>query len=166
MSEFYNTNANGETISFYIPRISKQYSAEVIGNIFAINLVGSISRVDFAPITPVAQGKRETAESAACNFQKAFIHMNCVFATEIGNNIYNTVVMNDNSFRFFPTAEPEYWIILNNKMAVPFTNLNIHQLAENHRILEETVVTQAEQLEVQRKQIEQLQAAVAKLLGM
>ena len=166
MSEFYNTNANGETISFYIPRISKQYSAEDIGNIFALNLVGSISRIDFAPITPIPQGKRESAESVANNFQKAFIHMNCLFVTETGTSIYNTVVMNDNSFRFFPTTAPEYWIILNNNMAVPFTNLNIHQIAENHRILEETAVTQAEQLEVQRNQIEQLQAAVAKLLGM
>jgi hypothetical protein len=165
MSEFYN--ANGESISFYIPRISKQYSAEDIRNIFSLNLVGSISRIDFAPITPVAQGKRESAESAANNFQKAFIHMNCLFGTENGTSIYNTVVMNDNSFRFFPTTTPpEYWIILNNKMAVPFTNLNIHQIAENHRILEETVMNQAEQLEVQRKQIEQLQEAVAKLLGM
>jgi hypothetical protein len=166
MSEFYSTNTNGETISFYIPRISKMYTAEDIGNIFAINLVGSVSRVDFAPITPVAQGKRESAESVACNFQKAFVHMNCVFATENGNNIYNTVVINDSSFRFFPTADSEYWIILNNKMAVPFTNLNIHQIAENHRILEETVATQAEQLEVQRKQIEQLKAAVLKIMRM
>jgi hypothetical protein len=51
-------------------------------------------------------------------------------------------------------------------MAVPFTNLNIHQIAENHRILEETVATQAEQLEVQRKQIEQLKAAVLKIMRM
>ena len=166
MTEFYNTNTNGETISFYIPRISKQYNAVDIGDILGINLVGSISRVDFAPITPLSQGKRESSESVACNFQKAFVHMNCLYATELGSSIYNTVVVNDTSFRFFPKADPEYWIILNNKMAVPFTNLNIHQIAENHRILEETVMNQAEQLEVQRKQIEQLQAVVLKIMRM
>jgi hypothetical protein len=35
---------------------------------------------------------------------------------------------------------------MNNKMAVPATNLNVHQIVENHRILEQTVMAQAKQI--------------------
>jgi hypothetical protein len=36
---------------------------------------------------------------------------------------------------------------MNNKMAVPATNLNVHQIAENHRFLENTVMAQSVQIE-------------------
>ena len=132
-------------ISFYVPRIAKDYSEEDVIAAFDNIGIGLATRVDFAPLAPVAPGQRESAESLRCPFQKAFVHLEYLYDTDIGHTINDTVVCADNSCRVYP-SDNEYWILMNNKMAVPATKLNVHQIVENHRILEQTVMAQAKQI--------------------
>lgn len=142
----YKTLSGPSPVSLYIPRISKRYEEQDVIDAFNDIDIGVVTRVDFAPLVPVAPGQRESAESLRCPYQKAFVHMECLHDTDIGWTINDTVVGADNSCRVYPNAK-EYWILMNNKMAVPATNLNVHQIAENHRFLENTVMAQAVQIE-------------------
>jgi len=142
-------------LSFYIPRISKQYSEEDIVNAFANIGIGLVSRVDFAPTNPIPPGQRETIKSINTTFHKAFVHLEYLYDTEIGWTVHSNVVVDDKSYCVYTSAK-EYWILMNNKVAVPATNLNIHQIAENHRILEETVMEQAQQIEQLKAMVEML----------
>ena len=122
-------------ISLYVPRVSKDYNEQDVIDAFHRLGVGQVTRVDFAPLAPIAPGQRESAESLRCPFQKAFVHLEYLYDTDIGWTINDTVVSADNSCRVYP-SDNEYWILMNNKMAVPATKLNVHQIVENHRILE------------------------------
>jgi hypothetical protein len=144
--------------SFYIPRITKNYSEDDIVRAFHGLSIGKVMRVDFAPLIPVAPGVRESMESLCNHYQKAFVHLEWLYDTDIAKTIGSTVLDADNSYRIYPwlTNNHEYWILLNNKTAIPATRLNIHQMAENHRILEQTVMDQAKQIAEQAKQIAEL----------
>ncbi len=148
--EIFRTIAtSGEPlISFYIPRIDKDYDEQDVINTFNALDIGQVMRVDFAPLVPIAPGQRESDESIRNPYQKAFVHMAWLYKSETSRRIYDIVVDADNSFRVYPCLKNnhEYWILLNNKMAVPATRLNVHQIAENHRILEQTVMAQAKQI--------------------
>lgn len=132
-------------ISFYVPRVSKDYGELDVIDAFDNMGIGLVTRVDFAPLVPIAPGQRESAESIRNPFQKAFVHVDYLYDTDIGYTINDAVVCADNSCRVYP-SDKEYWILMNNKMAVPATNLNVHQIVENHRILEQTVMAQAKQI--------------------
>ena len=139
-----------DNISFYIPRIHKNFDESQVRLIFENRKVGKVRRIDFVPLTPVAPGQRESEYSVACCYQKAFVHFDHLFDSEHAHDIFRTVVRDDESYRIFASTaadEYEYWILLNNKMAVPDTTLNDHQIAENHRILAQTVMEQAVQIE-------------------
>jgi hypothetical protein len=156
---FRNITARGEpTISFYIPRIDKGYDEQDVINTFNALDIGQVMRVDFAPLAPIPPGVRESAESIRNPFQKAFVHMAWLYKSETAKTITSEVLDADNSFRVYPWVKNnhEYWILLNNKMAVPATKLNVHQMAENHRILEQTVMTQAKQIAELKAMVEQL----------
>ena len=143
MDDFKITSTS--PISFYVPRVSKDYEEQDVIAAFDNIGIGLATRVDFAPLAPVAPGQRESAESLRCPFQKAFVHLEYLYDTDIGHTINDTVVRADNSCRVYP-SDNEYWILMNNKTAVPATKLNVHQIVENHRILEQTVMAQAKQI--------------------
>jgi len=142
-------------ISFYVPRVSKDYSEQDVIDAFHDIGIGLAKRVDFAPLVPIAPGQRESAESIYTPFQKAFVHVEYLYNTDTGQTINDTVICADNSCRVYPSPS-EYWILLNNKMAVPATKLNVHQIAENHRILEQTVMAQAKQISELKTMVDQL----------
>jgi hypothetical protein len=151
--------ARGEpTISLYIPRIDKGYDEQDVINTFNALDIGQVMRVDFAPLAPVAPGQRESIESIRNPYQKAFVHMAWLYKSDTAVSINREVLNADNSFRVYPCLKNnhEYWILLNNKMAVPATTLNVHQMAENHRILEQTMVAQAKQIAELKEMVEQL----------
>ena len=94
--------------------------------------IGGVSRVDFKNI------------DGNDRFQKAFIHMDYLYTTEIANAINHNVFNMGSSFRINPENfnTEVYWILLANKMPVMETKLNIHQIAENARLLELRVAEQ------------------------
>ena len=138
--------------SLYIPRIKKQYSSNDISRIFNDGLIGNVKRVDFVECA--------TDDSS---FQSAFVHLYNYFDTEIGIDISSFVNQN-RAYRFY-MGNNEYWLLLQNKNPVPETKMNIHQVVENARLLEQRVAEQEEIIRSQSKQIERIQDTIYQMLG-
>ena len=138
--------------SLYIPRIKKQYSVNDISRIFNDSFIGNVKRVDFVECA--------TDDSS---FQSAFVHLYDYFDTEIGRDISSFVTQN-RAYRFY-MGNSEYWLLLLNKNPVPETKMNIHQVVENARLLEQRVAEQEEIIMTQSKQIERIQDTIYQMLG-
>ena len=121
--------------SIYIPLINVvTFNEEKIQKIFEELQIGVVSRVDFVAIEGTSRMK------------KAFVHLSKYYDTQLSLEI-KLKFDEDLAFRLYPDMDNRvYWILLKNKCPIPETTLNVHQLAENHRILEELVVKQAEQI--------------------
>jgi len=161
-----NTNTNN-IISFYIPRISTKYSEEDVINIFYLAYIGDVKRVDFTPIIP----KDSTENQVNTKYQSAFVHMNFMYNDNFANKLYTATYVNNTSYKF-NLNQHEFWLILKNRNPIPETNLNIHQVVENARLLEEKVLSQEKliqdqqkTIEVQTGQIERIQQTINQLTG-
>jgi hypothetical protein len=122
--------SSNEIKSICIPRLPILYTENDVKYTFKLLGIGEVNRVDFVPIHNHK------------NFQLAFVHFDFFYDTaiaqEIQNYLYNNIACKldvDNS---------TFWWILNNNHPIPETKLNIHQLAENIRLLEEKVKQQEE----------------------
>ena len=113
--------------SIYIPRAGVDCNETLFRNFFQMICFGDVARVDFVAL--------DDAYSSNGRFHKAFVHFNLVYNTQLASDI-TTTLSNGESYRLYPRAG-EHWILLKNKLPVPTTTMNIHQLAENHRLLEE-----------------------------
>jgi len=143
--------------SIYIPLINVNFSEEKIQKIFEELQIGVVSRVDFVAIEGNSRMK------------KAFVHLSKCYDTQLSFEI-KLKFDEDLAFRLYPDMDSRvYWILLKNKYPIPETTLNVHQLAENHRILEELVLKQNDELresrDLQAEQIDRLQQSVWQLLG-
>jgi hypothetical protein len=118
--------------SIYIPRISKAFNEDCVKAIFMNLRIGEVSRVDFVDCDFDPQ------------FRKAFVHLSFYYVTQIANDMRTAhekcIAFNIRPEYWDPTSNV-YWMTLMNRNPVPETSLNIHQLAENLRILEGTVAT-------------------------
>ena len=130
--------------SIYIPRISVSYDEDYIKSAFKNLDIGLVTRVDFA-----------TNDNGF--FRKAFIHVGEYFDSMLANDIRNAH-MDEKSFNLYAdfVNKSVYWILLKNHKPVQETTLNIHQVVENHRILEEIVMKQEEKIERLQQTVYQL----------
>jgi hypothetical protein len=130
--------------SIYIPRISASYDEDYIKSAFKNLDIGLVTRVDFA-----------TNDNGF--FRKAFIHVGEYFDSMLANDIRNAH-MDEKSFNLYAdfVNKSVYWILLKNHKPVQETTLNIHQVVENHRILEEIVMKQEEKIERLQQTVYQL----------
>lgn len=132
--------------SIYIPRISASYDEDYIKSAFKNLDIGLVTRVDFA-----------SSNNGNDLFRKAFIHVNKYFDSMIANDI-RSAHLDGQSYNLYPdfVNKNVYWILLKNHKPVPETTLNIHQVVENHRILEETVMYQEEKINRLQQTVYQL----------
>ena len=150
------------TTTIYIPRVVATHTVQSISQIMNTYGVGVVRRVDFVPIV----------DNDA--FIQAFVHMNTMFLTNITDHmLYKFSQDKGYKLSFGPK---DYWILLKAKNPVPDTRLNVHQLAENHTILQNVVsvgfddiyAKYKEQQSVimkQSQQIERLQETIYQILG-
>ena len=146
-------------LSIYIPRVFKFHTVESIANICFHAGIGIVHRVDFVAI--------ENTEY----YMSMFVHMKQVDShSYLGNEILSQFDQGK-SYKFLVNPN-EFWILLKAKNVVPDTHLNVHQLAENHRLLEElvanqasTIASQEEQMTRMKSDIDRLQDTVLRLLG-
>ena len=132
------------SFSFFIPRMHAEYDETRVKGIFAnVMCVGTVNRVDFVPI----EGEPR--------FQKAFIHMDQIYNTPANSHMMSEVFDGNRGVRMYPAMfhQNEYWVLLKNKSPVQETKLNIHQVAENARILQSVVEAQAEEIKALREQL-------------
>ena len=126
------------SISLYIPRMSTSFNEERVRAVFERLMLGRVTRVDFASINA---GEHM---SSGDRFQKAFVHLSQFYDTDAANHLRSSLNTTQDSVRVYPDLfnQQVYWIVLLNKNPVAETKLNIHQVVENHRILEQVVFQQ------------------------
>jgi hypothetical protein len=80
--------------------------------------------------------------------------------------LYKTAYVEENAFKFyFNRQTSSYWLLLKNKFPVPETDLNLSQVVENARLLEERVAKLEEIIEYQATKLENIETVVYQLLG-
>ena len=150
------------SFSIYIPRIASCYtSVDIAGEIQ--HSLGTVERVDIVNIGQKPGFKETTVDENRVQFA-AFVHMSRLNQTDAANNIF---------YNFLERGEPymhyinfnEYWIILKNLQPVRTTFMNIHQVTDNCRQLEERVEDLSAERDAQQETILMQRTAIEKLEG-
>jgi hypothetical protein len=128
--------------TIYIPRISSDNTEATVKAAF-LQQIGEVSRVDFANLV-ATPGVTQTPN----RFMKAFVHLNTVYDPSLVE-----VLDGGGQYRMHPEVNSInarrreiYWILVKNHKPIPETKLNIHQIAENHTLLEKLVMDLANRL--------------------
>lgn len=145
-------------LSFYIPRMYTNYTVEDVIYMFRLLYIGDVRRVDFIQL------ESNDLSNPMNNYQSAFIHMECFYYTHVADAIQETVFTHDDHYKVW-VGHDEYWWLMKNINPVSDTNLNIHQVVENARILENKVLEQADTIKHQSEQIDRLQRVVEQFVG-
>jgi hypothetical protein len=136
--------------SVYIPHIPVVYNNNMIADIFHSLSIGRVERVDF--LAPHEHNQR---------IRRAFVHF----------HPYNTILVASliqkhaahEALRIVVDVEGHYWDLCENKHPVPESDLNIHQLAENLRILQANFESKIAELTEKLAAVPQMQEEIASL---
>jgi|LauGreDrversion2_2_1035103.scaffolds.fasta_scaffold02344_1 hypothetical protein len=133
--------------SIYIPRMMTSWTEKGVIDVMERFSIGLVNRVDFTPVN-AGPGFRESADDTVMS---AFVHFDFPYIMEDKryqlygmdncNNMFWKTIEEDNAYRL-QISRREYWICLKNRDPVPRTRMNIHQIVENCRFLENIVATQ------------------------
>ena len=153
--EFYNFYKNLRfprnpvTVSVYIPSVHVRYTNSAIFHVFDMNF-GIVDRIDTVSV--------KTKDGKSTNFKSVFVYFivpsDNTFVTEIQergsiriNPNINTDYMNRH---FYQTnnkiRNSEFWMLLPNNSAVPYTNLSLDQIEAKMTELEHKVASDVEEL--------------------
>ena len=151
---------DSQLLSFYIPRVNGKFSKTEIKNIFADRFVAcNIERIDFVSIL----NPDKTVNPA---YRSVFIHILFLRSCPTSVALYNATYVAEAAYKIYLNDKnDQYWLLLRNKYPVPETELNISQVVENARLLEERVATQEEIIEYQATKLEKIENVVYQLLG-
>ena len=97
-------------ISFYIPRVYGEYTADDIKHTFRLLWIGEVRRVDI----------NKTCDE----YVTAFVHMDYMYDSEYAWNIINVTDKLDACFKLNVDID-NYWLLLKNKRPVQDTHLNL-----------------------------------------
>lgn len=147
--------------SIYIPRMSTLHSVETIVAIFNSYGIGIIDRVDFTPINK-KPGFGEDVDSVVKSAFVHFTHARTVPGSQ--GEIFWKTISSGEPYKI-QVYENEYWICLKNKKPIQRTLMNIHQVVENGRHLENLVQEQAKKIEDLERKLEGVHQVVYQLLG-
>ena len=133
-AQVMNSEPMQEMLSIYIPRINVNYTQEDIMYTFRLLYIGDVCRVDFVELDGSYQ---RTSDSI---YKSAFVHMECYYPSLLAKGIYD-ILTNKHGNRCYQlnVSEKEYWLLKPNLYPVKYTDLNIHQVVENFRLLENKV---------------------------
>ena len=152
--------------SIYIPRMSTKHNEESVRRTLAVFRVGVVSHVDFTPIDK-KPGFGENVDSVV---KSAFVHF-----SETNTDISYGPIF-DYNYEFWhiiATQNPakiqvsknEYWICLKNNNPVKRTMMNIHQVVENGRHLENLIEEQSQTIKELSEKLDSVHHVVYQLLG-
>ena len=157
------------TTSIYIPRMSRFWTEERIREIMTdpkIGFIGFVSHVDFTPINK----KPGFGEDIDKVVMSAFIHFSNLsdYEEDYYSNYLNekfwSAIINGGSYKL-QVSPSEYWICLKNKNPIQRTLMNIHQVVENGRHVENLVQEQAKKIEELERKLDGVHQVVYQLLG-
>jgi hypothetical protein len=129
--------------SIYVPRVLNEHTVDSVANIMTHFRVGVVHQVDFTPINK----KPGFYEEFDNTFKSAFIHFIDVPGYQMNIDFWIALKDNhDENCKTQPQARlqishKEYWICLKNQSPIQRTMMNIHQVVENGRYLEDRIKT-------------------------
>jgi len=138
----------------YIPRISLFMNEQMV--IYEIEQlgIGIVNRVDFTELNK-KPGFLTSEENTMVAYKSAFVHIDLLY--ENGESIKMINAFNrGTSYKFYPMYIKEYWMLLPAKNPIPETMMNIHQVVENCRFLEEKIKIQETVIAEQSLQIHRI----------
>ena len=150
--------------SIYIPRISVNESEYSVQETLKHAGIGLVVRVDFTSINK-KKGFHESIEQQQL-YKSAFVHL---MPNEANEYVVNLINSSDESthIKIFPyPGLKNYWLLFKNKKPVGFTMMNIHQVVDNAKYLEDKVNAQEEKISSQEKEIEALKSEIAQIYSM
>lgn len=137
--------------SIYIPRMAIVHNDESIKNIFQYYQIGIVEYVDFTPINKkpgFGENVDKVVKSAFVHFSNPWYYSNnsydSHFRTDGNNNFWSTI--NANQSYKLQISPNEYWICLKNRNPIQRTIMNIHQIVENARYLENLLYEQTKKI--------------------
>ena len=153
--------------SIFISRMSVLHTEKSVTNVMFELRIGTVSRVDFVPINK----KPGFVENFDDVYKSAFIHFYLPTEDVPKNKHSHVYPRNKYIWDMIVAGEPcriqvtptEYWFIFCNHRPVPQTMMNIHQVVENGRHLENVILKQNKKLEEQSQKLEEQDATIKKL---
>ena len=151
--------------------MSTRHTLGSIKNIMSTFRIGTVERIDFTPINK----KPGFGENIDDVVMSAFVHFsdpilgddNCYNYTSDSylrdNNFWDTISY-DQPYRL-QVSYNEYWICLKNKKPVRYTMMNIHQVVENGRYLENLIEEQNNKIKELEKKIDNMNQVIRQLIG-
>ena len=103
--------------SFYIPRVSTDYSTEDIINTFHLMYIGNVNRVDIG----------DYSDDYA--YMSVFMHIDTLYDSELAFELVNRTHRRNNGCYKLYVNEIDYWKIYKNLNPIRETHMNIHQLS-------------------------------------
>jgi len=146
--------------SIYIPRMSTRHTEASIKNIMLSFGIGNVERVDFTPINK----KPGFGEHVDDVVMSAFVHFSSYMSDSyIGVECWD-MISRDQPYRLHITYN-EYWICLKNKNPVKRTMMNVHQIVENGRYLENLVEEQKNKIQELEEKIDNMDSVIRQFIG-
>jgi hypothetical protein len=149
---------NSEFLSFYIPRMNISYDKTQVKNELEAKINCVVERIDFVSIV-------NPDKSTNPNYRSAFIHM--YLGGYTCEEIYKTTYVEEKAYKFYLINGyfDSYWLLLKNKNPLSETDLNLCQVVENARLLEERVSKQDEIIKYQAEKLLKIEDTLYQLLG-
>jgi hypothetical protein len=151
--------------------MSTLHTVGSIKNIMASYQIGTVERVDFTPINKkpgFGENVDEIVMSAFVHFSDPILgYDNCYNYTSdsyLGNNDFWDTMSANQPFKL-QIARNEYWICLKNKNPVQYTMMNIHQVVENSRHLENLVEEQKNKIQKLEEKMYSMDSVIKQLVG-
>jgi hypothetical protein len=154
--------------SIYVPRMSASWTEDEVKFIMSSYKLGIVTYVDFVPVNK----KPGFVENIDKNIKSAFIHFSDPVLTNCGayyisGELPPRIKMDMPTMTFWSkiglgesyklyVSKDEYWICLKNKNPIQRTLMNIHQVVENGRHLENLMTEQDEEIKKLKDTIREL----------
>jgi hypothetical protein len=122
--------------SIYVPRVLNEHTVQSVTNVMAHFNIGIVQYVDFTPINK----KPGFYESFDAKYKSAFIHFVEVPGYQINTQFWTLIQEQEQGYKLHISPN-EYWICLKNHTPIQRTLMNIHQVVENGRYLEDRIKT-------------------------
>jgi hypothetical protein len=153
--------------SIYIPRMSTVHTEASIRKVMHDFRIGTVTHVDFIPINKkpgFVEYFDQVVMSAFVYFSDPWLSsaddMYCFTSEKYMGNIqfWNTIATYEPCK--IPVSTNEYWLCLKNKKPIQRTMMNIHQVVENGRYLENLVQEQASKIEELERKLEYIENTI------
>jgi hypothetical protein len=158
-------------LSVYIPRMAAHHDEESVINVMTNYGIGTVCYVDFTTINK----QPGFGENVDKYMKSAFVHF--CDPKKVGSEKYNyymsyphkekfwDMVLSSNGPYKLQVSMSEYWLCLENKNPVQRTLMNVHQIVENGRYLENLIEEQSQTIKKLENKLEGLHNVVYQLVG-